>query len=132
MTVRSAALALAAGFALLAAVAFGVLSFRGTGPEAVRGVVLGVLLGAGGSVLEAVLVQKALRQPRGPALLIVLGGFLLRLVLLVVVTLAVDAAKFADGAAFALCFLGGFLASIPVLWAVVAGPGTPHNGGAQG
>ncbi len=126
------AVAVAAGILVLAAVAYGVLSIRGSGPGAVRGVALGVLLGAGGSVLEAFLVRHALRQPRGPALRIILGGFLLRLVLLVVVSLAAESTGFADGAAFALCFLGGFLASIPVLGAAVVGHPPAGNGEVRG
>jgi hypothetical protein len=132
MTARATAAGLLAGFVLLAVVAGGVLLFRGDQPGAAAGIALGVLLGAGGSALEAALVRRALLKPRGPALGIVLGGFLLRLVVLAAVTFALDATGLADAASFALCFLGGFLASLPVLAAAVAGDGAAKPGEVRG
>lgn len=132
MSPRSTALSFLAGLVALAACAAAVLSFRGTGPAALAGVVLGVLGGAGGSALELFLVRRALSRPRGSALSIVLGGFLFRLAVLAGGALLLDATGFADAAAFALCFLGGFLSSLPVLAAVVSRDGEPHNGEARG
>jgi hypothetical protein len=127
MTSRATALSILAGLGILAAAAAGALAIRGGDPWVVRGVALGAGLGAAGSVLEAFLVQGALRRPRGQALGIVLAGFGLRLGFLLVATLVLDATGLADAVAFALCFLGGFLASLPVLAAAVAGA-RPRNG----
>ncbi len=130
MKARTTAMALLAGLGILAAVAWGVLVFRGNEPFVVRGIGMGVGLGAAGSLLEAWLVTDALRRPRGQALRIVLLGFTFRLFLLLGASLVLNATKFADPAAFCLCFLGGFLASLPVLAAVVSG-GSVRNGGAR-
>jgi hypothetical protein len=132
MTTRSTLLSCLAGFLALAAMGAGVLSFRGTGPAVLTGVALGVLGGAGGSVLEVVLVRRALSRARGAALSIVLGGFLFRLAVLVGGALLLHSTGYADAAAFALCFLAGFLSSLPVLAAVVAGERSPTNGEARG
>ncbi len=132
MTTRAAVLSAAAGLGVLAGVAWAVVSLRGGGVAALRGAELGVLLGAGGLVLEAILVHRALGQPRGRALRIVLGGFLARLVLLAGVSFALAAGTFADAPAFALCFLGGFLASLPFLAVAVRGGAAAGPGGARG
>jgi hypothetical protein len=130
MRTKPIVLAFLAGLGILAAVAWGVLAYRGNGPWVVRGIALGVGLGAAGSLLEAWLVTDALRRPRGQALGIVLAGFGFRLFLLLSVSLVLAATKFADPAAFCLCFLGGFLGSLPVLAAVVSS-GSVRNGGAH-
>jgi len=127
MTARATALSILAGLGVLAAAAAGVLSFRGSDGWVVRGVALGTGLGAAGSALEAVLVAGALRRPRGQALRIVLLGFGFRLATLLGATLVLDATGLADPVAFALCFLAGFLSSLPVLAAAAAG-GSPRNG----
>ncbi len=129
MTARTTALTTLAGIAVLAAVAAGVVAFRGDDAAVIRGVALGAGLGAAGSVVEAILVHDALRRPRGQALRIVLLGFGLRLAFLLGATLALDATGVADAASFALCFLGGFLASLPALAAATSGRAM-RNGGA--
>jgi hypothetical protein len=132
MAGRATALSLLGGTAILGAAALGVLGFRGDAPGAVAGVLLGVGLGAAGSVLEMVLVSAALRQRRPAALRIVLAGFGLRLVALLAITLAAHRSGFADPVSFALCFLAGFLAAVPFLAVVSfrAAPVSPAGGGA--
>ena len=132
MSARTTIPAFLLGGAVLAGVAWAVVAFRGGGPAVLRGAGIGVLLGAGGLALEALLVQRALGQPRGQALRIVLGGFVARLVLLAGVSLALAAGTFADAPSFALCFLGGFLASLPFLAVVVQRDGAAGPGGAGG
>ena len=132
MNARTTVPAFLLGAAVLAGVAWATLSLRGGGAAALRGAGLGVLLGAGGLALEALLVHRALGQPRGQALRIVLGGFLARLVLLAGVSLALSAGTFADAPSFALCFLGGFLASLPFLAVVLQRDAAAGPGGARG
>jgi hypothetical protein len=132
MSARTSVLSVLLGCGILVAVAAAVLAFRGTGPEALRGAALGLLGGTGGSVLEVVMVRRALSRPRGSALGIILGGFLLRLVVLVVAALLLNGSGIADAASFALCFLGGFLSSLPVLALSVPGARPHGNGEAQG
>ncbi|HEU4394797.1 MAG TPA: hypothetical protein VFS92_04465 [Planctomycetota bacterium] len=129
MTARATSLSILAGLAVLAATAAGVIAFRGGEGWAIRGVVLGTGLGAAGSAVEAWLVAEALRRPKGQALSVVLMGFGFRLAFLLGATLVLDATGLADPVSFALCFLGGFLASLPVL-AAAAGGGRVPNGGA--
>ena len=115
------ALSAVAGLVLLAATAAGALCLCGTGGASVRGVLLGGGIGASGAVLEAFLVARALALPRGEALRIVLGGFGIRLFVLVGVVLALRGGTFADPISFALSFVGGFLAGIPVVASAVSG-----------
>jgi hypothetical protein len=121
MTVRSTVFSILAGLVVLAAAAAGVIAFRGDDGAVLRGVGLGAGLGAAGSVVEALLVHDALRRPKGQALRVVLLGFGFRLAFLLGATLVLDALKVADAAAFALCFLAGFLASLPALTAATSG-----------
>lgn len=130
MTNRSTVGALLAGLGILALVAWAVVAYRGGDAAAIRGAGIGAGLGAAGSLLEAWLVTDALRRPRGQALRIVLLGFLFRLVLLVGISLILKSTGLADAAAFALCFLGGFLASLPLL-AAATGGSAPRNGEAR-
>lgn len=132
MSSRTTLLSVAAGLVVLGGVTAAVLAYRGATREAVLGAGLGVLLGVGGTATEVLLVGRALHLPRGGALGIVLGGFALRLLVLVGVTLALSGLRFADAAAFAICFAGAFLAALPVLAAVTAGRGAPGGGGAGG
>ena len=121
MTARTTVISILAGLVVLAAAAAGVIAYRGDDGAVIRGVALGAGLGAAASVVEALLVHDALRRPRGQALRVVLLGFGFRLVFLLAGTLVLDALKVADAAAFALCFLAGFLASLPALAAVTSG-----------
>jgi hypothetical protein len=115
------ALALLAGAVVAGAVATVVLLVRGTGGAAVAGVAWGFGLGVAGSVLEGVMVTRALRRPQGRgALGIFMGGFGIRLVTLMGVALWFHRSGAADPISFALCYLGGFLAGLPVLAAALA------------
>ena len=129
MTTRTTALSIFAGLLVLAATAAGVIAFRGGDGGVIRGVALGAGLGAAGSVVESLLVHEALRRPKGQALRVVLLGFSFRLAFLLGATLVLDATGLADAASFALCFLGGFLASFPALAAATSGSAI-RNGGA--
>ena len=121
MSARFPILSSLAGVAVLGGASVGVLAFRGSGPEALRGVALGAGLGALGAVLEAVMVVRAFSFPRGDALRIVLAGFGGRLIALVAGTLLLRATGFADPLAFALSFVGGFLAGVPAFASAVSG-----------
>ena len=118
-------LSVLAGAAILGACAAGALALRGTGDGAVRGVLLGAGVGASGTVLEALLMARALALPKGDALLVVLGGFGVRLVVLVAASLALHATGFADPIAFALSFVGGFLAGTPLVASAARGRTVP-------
>jgi hypothetical protein len=120
-------LALLAGVVVAVAVGTVVLLVRGTGGAAVAGTAWGFGLGAAGSILEGVMVTRALRRPKGRgALGIFMGGFGIRLVTLMGVALWFHRSGTADPIAFALCYLGGFLAGLPVLAAAIA----PRRSGA--
>src|SRR3990167_4378575 len=113
--------AAAASLGILAAVAWGVTAYLGTGQEVVRGLGLGFLLGAGGGVVEIAFMRRALERPLNRALRVVLAGFGLRILALFAGTVFFMATRHADPAAFALAFLGGFLAFLPVLGALTIG-----------
>ena len=120
MSARTLALASVAGLGLLAATAASVLILRGPGEGVVRGVAVGASLGAAGVVLEALLLVRSLALPRGQALGVVTAGFAARLLVLACGALLLKASGFADPSAFALSFVGGFFAGIPLV-AVIAG-----------
>ncbi len=121
MTARRTLLLLVACGVPLAGTAAGVIAWRGSSAGTLRGVALGLVLGAGGLFLESVLVARALRRPGVGAILVFLGGFAVRLALVLGATLLFKATGLADPAAFALCFLAGFLAALPVLGVAAAG-----------
>lgn len=116
---------------ILAAVAWGVLSVRGWDPDSVRGVGLGTVLGGGGSVIEALFVHRDLGRGGRKSFQVVMIGFGLRIVTLMTLAIVLKYTGFADAASFALSFLGGFLASFPLLGAMVKGGGDLRNGGAH-
>jgi hypothetical protein len=121
MNARTLVLAAVAGLCILAGTAASVLLLKGSGPAAVRGVVLGGGLGAVGVALEASLLVRALALPRGQALGIVTAGFVVRLAVLACGTLLLKGGGFADPSAFALSFVGGFFAGIPIVAASASG-----------
>lgn len=122
MSARTLALASVAGLGILAATAASVLILRGSGEGVVRGVALGSSLGAAGVVLEAVLLVRSLALPRGQALGVVISGFAVRLLILAGGALLLDRSGFAEPSAFALAFVGGFFAGIPVVAVLANAP----------
>jgi hypothetical protein len=125
MSARSVLLATLVGLGVLAAASASVLLLKGTDPGVVRGVVLGAGLGAAGIALEAVLLVRALALPHGPALRVVTAGFLVRLTVLACGGLLLEGGAFADPAAFAISFVGGFFAGIPVVAMAASGSRGP-------
>lgn len=121
MSARTLLLAAAAGLGILAATVVSVLLLKGSGPASVRGVSLGGGLGAVGVALEAGLLVRVLSLPRGQALTIVTAGFVVRLAILACGALLLKSGSFADPAAFAMSFVGGFFAGIPVVAVVASG-----------
>jgi len=113
--VRPLVLASVAGLGILAATAASVLILVGRGPGVPLGVALGAGLGAAGIVLEAGLLVRALALPRGQALGIVTAGFAVRLAVLACGALLLRKSGVADPSAFAMAFVGGFFAGIPVV-----------------
>ncbi len=117
----SVPMAILAAGAILAAVGWGILAFLGTGVEVVRGLGLGYLLGAGGCAAEIVFVRRALERPLQQALRVVFAGLAIRIFVLLGGALGLMATGIADPSAYALAFLGGFFAFLPVLAAVTLG-----------
>jgi len=124
MTPRKTLLPAGISALALAATAAGVILLRGAEPPALRGLALGAGLGAVGAVFEAVLVVRGLALPRGHALRVVIAGFGIRLAVLATGAILLRDGAFADPAAFAVSFVGAFLAGVPVLAAAAAAPGT--------
>jgi hypothetical protein len=127
MTGRAATLSVLAGLGVLAAVVAGVLAFRGGDASVVRGVALGAGLGAAGIALEAGLLVRALALPRNQALTIVTVGFTIRLAVLACGALLLKGSGFADPYAFAMTFVGGFFAGIPLGAAATTGHKRPSG-----
>ena len=120
MSARATVLPVLAGLAILAGACTGVLVLRGSGDEALRGAALGAGLGAAGIALEAFLLVRALALPRGQALRIVTAGFGIRMAVLACGALLLRDGSFADPASFALAFVGGFIAGIPVVGSIAS------------
>jgi hypothetical protein len=117
---------------ILATIAWGVLYVRGSDDAVLRGVALGTVLGGGGSVIEALMVHRDMGRGGRRALSIVMIGFGARIVALMALAIILRQTGWADAAGFALSFLGGFLASFPLLGAMVKTGGGVQNGGAHG
>jgi hypothetical protein len=120
MTRSAVPFAVLAALGVLAAAGWGILAFLGTGPEAVRGLGLGYLLGIGGGAAEIAVMRRALERPLQQALRVVMTGFGIRLLVLFAGAVLLMATRLADPSAFALSFLAGFLAYLPVLGALTA------------
>lgn len=118
-----------ASAAILAASAWGIVSFLGTGAGVIRGLGLGLLLGYGGGAAELVFVRRALARPLHHAMTIVLAGMGIRLLVLLGGAMLLAVTGAADPSAYALAFLAGFFAFLPVLGAVALGK--PRNGEAS-
>jgi len=122
MNARTLVLASLAGLGILAATAASVLILRGQEEGVVRGVAIGAILGAAGVVLEALLLVRSLALPRGLALGVVTGGFAVRLAILAGGAFLLRRSGLADPSAFALAFVGGFFAGIPVVAVLACAP----------
>jgi len=123
--------AVLAGAALVAAGVLGLRALLGGGPPVVAGMALGFGLGAGGAALEVVLTRRALAREPGRALHVVLAGMGLRLVVLMLLTVAFHSLPSVNETAFALAFVGGFLASLPAV-GVVSGAHRASSSGSPG
>jgi hypothetical protein len=129
MAVRAYTIPFLAAALILGAVGTVVVLLRGTGTPSTRGIAVGLGLGAGGTALEGFMVTRALKGAGNKALGIFLGGFGIRLIALMGIALWFHYSGVADPVAFALCFVGGFLAGLPLLAAATASRKTVNGGG---
>ena len=109
-----------ASVALVAAGGAAVAGFLGTGRPVLFGLSAGLLLGWGGAAAELALLRRHLRTDFPRALRILVAGFGIRAVGILLGATLLDRAGFADGTAFGLGVVAGFLAFLPVLAAEVA------------
>ena len=106
------------GAVLLAAVAYGLHALLGGGSAVVLGMAVGFGLGVAGAALEVVLMFRAFKKAPEKALNVVLGGLGARLLVVMVLTVVFHFVPAVSETAFALSFVGGFIASLPVVGVV--------------
>lgn len=114
-------LSLLAALGILLAVAGGIAAFLGTSPAVLKGAALGLALGAGGLAVETLVLRRALEEGMQSSLRVLLGGFGVRILVVFLGTLGLQRSGLADGTAFALAFVGGFVAFLPVLASLTRG-----------
>jgi len=115
---------------LLAAAAVGIRGTLGAGSPVLAGTLAGLLLGWAGSAVELRFLLPHLRSDLARASRILTAGFGIRLIVILLGMTALERSGLADGNAFAIGVVGGFLAFLPVLSA--AAKSQIRNGGAQG
>lgn len=114
--------AVAAGAVLAAGCAVALLSLLGSSAPVIAGLAIGLGLGAGGAVLEVLLMGRAFRKDPRKAVNLVLTGLGLRFLVLMLLTVAFHWVPAVDETAFAISFVGGFVACLPAI-GVVSGAG---------
>lgn len=124
MTARKAAVGILILMLLTLLGAGVVLIMQGDQP-AVTGALIGVGLGGFGLCLESFGLSWALKKKLSWTLGISLGGFFLRLVLVVTLTLVFDGVESVSAAAFALTYVASFLAFVVIQMWVVSRVTTP-------
>ena len=119
MTARKAAAGLVV-LILLALIGIGLVLIGQGGDDAtLTGALVGVGLGGLSLLIESVSLTWSLRQKPSWTLGISLGGFFVRLVLVVVLTLVFDGIESVSAVTFALTYVVSFLAFVGVqVWAV--------------
>ena len=119
MTARKAAAGMVV-LILLALVGTGLVLIGQKGSDAtLTGALVGVGLGGLSLLLESLSLAWSLRQKPSWTLGISLGGFFLRLVLVVVLTLVFDGIEAVNAVTFALTYVVSFLAFVGIqVWAV--------------
>ena len=119
MTARKAAVG-SVVLLLLALLGTGaVLIMEGANEPAVTGALVGVGLGGLGLCIESFGLSWALRNKPSWALGVSLGGFFLRLVLVVALTLVFDGVESVSAVTFALTYVASFLAFVGIqVWVV--------------
>lgn len=138
MTPRLAAI----GIGGLTLVALGLLAWAmtaaGGSPPIWLGLFVGVALGGLNLLFESLSLTWALKKEPSAMLLVSLGGFGLRLVLVCVLTIVFARTESVNAATFALSYVGSFLAYLVLqVWVVTrmqhqAGPGTRTGDGKPG
>lgn len=121
------------GAVLLAAAAAALRALLGGSAPVVLGMAVGFGLGAGGAALEVVVMLRALEKAPSRALNVVLAGLGVRLLVLMLLTVLFHWVPAVSETAFALSFVGGFVAALPAI-GVVSGAmrGNGNHGGVHG
>jgi hypothetical protein len=132
MTARKAAVGIVI-LLLLTLLGVGVVLIMQGDQPAVTGALVGVGLGGFGLCIESFGLSWAMKKKLSWTLGVSLGGFLLRLVLVVALTLVFDGVESVSAVTFALTYVASFLAFVGIqVWVVsrVTTP-TPSTGPGQ-
>jgi hypothetical protein len=108
----------------------GIVGVLGSSGPVVSGAALGLVAGWAGSAFELRLLRPHLRSDFPRALRIVALGFGVRLLAILLGLVFLDRSGLADGSAFAVGVVGGFVAFFPLLAAVARS--LEKNGEARG
>jgi hypothetical protein len=123
-------LSAAGSLAVLALFAVAVVHVLGRSGPVIAGGALGLVLGWGSSAFELRLMRPHLHSDFPRALRILTAGFGLRVLGVLIGLVALDATGLVDGVAFAVGFVGGFFAFLPILASALRPP--VPNGEARG